>query len=144
MGNKITVACKLPRGLWLRVYGFVETQESVMGGGTRLAKKAVQKGDRIHINGYLKPNAKVQQPSQEASYAVTQGVDEDFMKLWESQREEGDPLVKDKIIIWAHPDKIEGLIRENSKRRSGFEALDPEKLPSVAKGVSSFDGKKAA
>lgn len=36
----VTVGCKLPHGLTMRVFDMVETQEPVMGGGFRAVKVA--------------------------------------------------------------------------------------------------------
>ena len=74
----VTVACKHPSGLLLRLFKMEDGFEPVMGGGTRKIKVPVQYGDAVHINGNRKPrNAGENTPTQEIAggYGLTHGVD---------------------------------------------------------------------
>lgn len=135
--GKVVVACKWPSGLELRVYNYIEVDEDYPG-GTRKIRRAMQRGDAVHLNGYLKPNkGKIQQPAQQAFYELTHSIDEDFMKAWWQQNKDSD-LVKNEIVMFGSIDEIKSRIRTNELRRCGVEPLDPANLPSVVRAISTF------
>lgn len=140
MAGKVTVACKWPNGVVLKVFDFIDIEEN-HAGGTRTIKQAVQRGKTVYLNGYLKPNkGQIQQPAQAAFYEMTHGVDEDFMKLWMQQNRESD-LVRNKIILvqGGPVENIKSAVKEMEKQRCGVEPLDPKNLPSVVRAVSTFN-----
>lgn len=143
----VTVACKLPSGLRLRVFDMVKVQEPVLGGGVRDVDRAQQTGEMVKINGYNRPTPRKSSglPTEEPTYALTYNVPKDFWDKWYEQNR-GTKLVKERLIFAAKgAENTKAIERENERRRSGFEPLDPENLPKGldvrAKGidVKSYD-----
>lgn len=135
-GQKVTVACKLPHGLVLRVFEFEETQEPVMGGGTRTAKRAVQRGPRVVINGNATdrgPNPRLKQvvdgTGANPGYALTHNVDKDFFDAWLKQNADSDVVVNKLIFAASQPDRVADKAREMVAIKSGLEPVDPANLP---------------
>lgn len=125
----VTVACKLPHGLILRIFDMKETQEPVMGGGYRATKTAQEREQRITVFGVAHPQNAAPKCEIVAGYAITHDVPKDFWNLWLQQNKES-AVVKNNLIF-AH-DTIESTKAEAKEKiavRSGLERLDPEKLP---------------
>lgn len=138
----VTVACKLPSGLQLRIFDMVTIQEPVLGGGVRDVKKAEQRGQMVRIQGYNKPTPKKSGglPVGAPEYALTHNVPKEFWDIWLEQHKDT-KIVRERLIFAAlKPENTKALERENERRTSGFEALDPDNLPKGldirAKGIS--------
>lgn len=136
MPGTVTVACKLPNGIFLRVFDMVETQEPVMGGGYRTVKMAREKGQRVRLNGFSHAQNRAPNSPIREGFALTYGVDKDLWDLWKSQNADTD-MVKNGLVF-AHEKDANTLaeIREKKDTRSGLERLDPNKLP---KGIKKSD-----
>lgn len=128
-GQTVTVACKLPHGLALRLYDMVETNQPVMGGGMKVVKQAQQLPGEFMING----NAHAQNAGPACQitggYALTPGVPKDFWDRW-LEANKGSDMVRNNLIF-AHEQtsSADGEAREKEKVRSGLERLDPNNLP---------------
>jgi hypothetical protein len=61
-------------------------------------------------------------------YAITQ-VPKDFWDKWMAQNKDYEPLKKGFIVAWEKQDTVEGTAREKVDEMSGFEPLNPNKLP---------------
>ena len=124
-GQTVTVACKIPNGLYLRVFEFVDHDEPVLGGGIRTVKTAVPKGEKVLINGPAVPFGVHPKHRIEEGYALTYNVDKELWDLWFEQNKDTD-IVKNKLI-WASekPDNMRGFARENAARLSGMEPVTP-------------------
>lgn len=121
----VTVACKLPNGLILRVFDMVETQEAVQG-GYRTVKIARPKGNSITIKGYLeKYNPALPPAAVSSSFALTSGVPKDFWELWLSQNADLEAVVKGHIFAADHHNTVKSMTREREDLRSGLEPIDP-------------------
>lgn len=137
----VTVACKLPHGLVLRVFDMVETKEPLMGGGYHTVKQARERPDRIIVNGCAHPQNKAPLCQVVAGYALTTGVPKEFWDRWLAQNANAD-MVKNNLIF-AHENlrNAEAEATEKKDVRSGLERLDPKSLP---KGIQPSDMQKAA
>ena len=139
----VTVACKLPNGLILRVFDMVDRDEPVMGGGMRKVKVAQERPAQVTIKGNAHPQNAAPRAPIIGGFALTQGVDKEFWDLWLAQNKDSD-VVRNRLIF-AHENtaKTEDAARakDNAKNRSGFERLNPHALP---KGIEpgSEDMKK--
>ena len=51
----VTVACKMPNGIWMTVYGQEDYDVPVLGGGMRTEKRAFALQEPIKINGPAVP-----------------------------------------------------------------------------------------
>jgi hypothetical protein len=127
----VTVACKLPHGLILRVYEMVDTPEPVLGGGYRDVKMAKQRsvGDvrEVRVIGYVAPVDKDPKVRTFMGYAINDGVPKEFWEIWLQQNKDHD-AVKNKLIF-AMSDVREAERRVKTEFegvRSGFEPLDPK------------------
>lgn len=96
----VTVCCKYPSGILLRVFQNIDVPVPVPGGGIRSEKQAQQVGPAVKING---PGAPVNRSSPHeiaGGYAMTFGVDADFFERWLDQNRDSD-LVKNRLIFVA-------------------------------------------
>jgi hypothetical protein len=137
MPGTVTVACKMPHGIILRLFDMVEVEEALQGGGTRTVKRAQPREKTVVINGYLSKfrGAAIAPPNMPASYALTHNVDKDFFEEWMKQNASLAAVMNKLIFASEKQDNLNGQIRENKDRRCGFEPIDPDKLP---KGIKTF------
>lgn len=103
MGETVTVACKLPHGLRLRLFDMVDASEPVMGGGTRTFKRAQEIGEPVVIRGYrampfLEREEGAKFPN--GGYALTPGVDKEFWEKWLEQNQDLE-AVKNNLVFAA-------------------------------------------
>jgi|SRR5579885_152800 len=122
MGATLTVACKMPHGLELRLFDMVETTVPVVGGGMRKVKEARQRPETVTIKGYAAEFGKVPAAEVEGGFALTHGVDADFWDAWLAANADSD-IVK-KGLIFALP-TVEGVRSESKNRRSLRNGLEP-------------------
>jgi len=141
--GQVTVACRLPQGLQLRLFRMVDKPEQSPL-GLRTVKQAEQYGEPVRIRGYyadLMPAyaANMPIPAAPGGYALTPGIDAEFWAQWLEQNRETD-LVKNRIV-YAHDttDAVMGEMRDNKDVRSGLEPLDPANLPRDVRGIKPAD-----
>lgn len=134
MSDTVTVACKLPAGLVLRLFDMVDDIDPTPGGGFKKVKRAqIRDGKPVVINGYnQRYNASVDTAPKATmgAFALTHGVDKEFFEEWLKQNASL-PAVKNGLIF-AHGDQdfIQGHIREHEDVKTGLEPLNPQALPS--------------
>lgn len=136
MPGTVTVACKLPHGLILRIFDMAETQEPVMGGGSRTVKVARERPERAVLNGWSHPQNRAPAHPIISGFALTHGIDKDLWDAWKAQNIEND-IVKNHLVF-AHEKDANVAAEAKEKRgvRSGLERLDPAKLP---RGIQKSD-----
>lgn len=141
MPGTVTVACKLPHGLKLRLFNMIDTQEPILGGGYRTVKVAREQAKSITIKGWSHAQNMAPDAPIVGGYALTMNVDKDFWDAWLEQNQELD-AVRNKLIF-AHEKPVNAEAESKEKRdvRSGLERLDPKKLP---KGINQSDLMKKA
>lgn len=130
-GGTVTVACKLPAGLKLRIFEIGKGTELVMGGGSR----EVQVANPVAETYTVKGNAHMQDEGPKAplvsdtGFALTFGIPEWFWAKWVEQNREH-PAVKAGLIFGhASSDHIEGHAQEHRRQLSGLERIDQQNLP---------------
>jgi hypothetical protein len=126
MPGVVTVACRMPNGLRLRIYDFIETYENVIGGGQRPFRKAVRRPKPdVVLKGFTVPYGVMPNQTVVGGYGLTHEVDADFFSEWMKQNAESD-LVKNNIVI-AHEkaDVVVKRAKEHNDTKSGLEPLDP-------------------
>lgn len=137
----VTVACKLPHGLVLRLYDMEDNDEPIMGGGFKTVKRAVQRGDeQVVLNGYLVPDSADEDAREgrervggRLGYALTHGVDREFFEEWMKQNA-SIPAVKNHLIFAAaRAADAKDAAKEKRGLRNGFEPIDPDKPPQVSR-----------
>lgn len=130
-GETVTIACKLPHGLVLRLWQMVDVDQPVMGGGVRTVREARLDMDRgrVLIGGVAAPFGQVPASQVSYGYALTPNVDAEFWTEWLRQNATLD-VVKNKLIFAIpKPVDIPAKTRELEDNKSGLEPLDPLNLP---------------
>ena len=139
MSGTVTVACRLPHGLYLDV-----VDPSVFDGidpKVGVIARPVVEGSRIKINGCARPVGvplPEDAPQVVGGFALTPGVPAAFWETWLSQNKDA-PFVKQKLIF-AHEKAGSAVAEAKEKRglRSGFEGVNPDK---PAPGIERDDKK---
>jgi hypothetical protein len=123
LSTKVTVACKLPNGLELRLYKFEEQVENLYGGGKHKFTIAVPTGDMVRLRG---PSIPWGHSSPDVIHGVglTEGVDRDFFAEWLRQNVNTE-IVKNGLV-YAYEDRYDTVAhaKEHRKELSGLEPLD--------------------
>lgn len=129
--STVTVACKLPSGIIMRLFKMEEMQEPAPG-GTRTIKKARQVGETFQIRGVAVPFGVIPSFRIVGGYALTPGVPRQFWEDWLEQNEELE-LVKNKLIF-AHEqqDYVVDKAKDQASIRSGLEPIDPDNPPKIS------------
>lgn len=128
-GETVTVACKLPHGLVLRAFNMVEKAEPVMGGGSRDVKKAEQLPGEFVIAGNSFPENGAPRARMEFGFALTPGCPKELWDRWHADNKDS-PMVKNGLVFaYEKAGDTVAEARDNESVRSGFERLDPAKLP---------------
>lgn len=108
--STITVACKLPHGLRLRLY-----KPAPAGGAPAIAAEVV-------LAGSNSSNAV-------GGYGINDYVDAELFKTWLAANADYAPVKAGLIFADVKRDRARDRAREQSKIVSGFEGIDPEKPP---------------
>jgi len=135
-GKTVSVACKLPHGLVLRVFNMVERDEPVMGGGFRKARMAEERAERFVVHGFSHAQNAAPHCTIVAGYAITSGIPEEHWDLWLSQNKNSDMVRNGLIFAQNSTASITDNAKDGHKIKSGLERLDPTKLP---KALSTSD-----
>lgn len=128
---QVTIACKLPHGLTMRIFDMAEASEPVMGGGSRTVKRAVELPARVTINGWSHPQNSAPHATMSGGYALTNGVDKDFWDKWLAQNKDSDIVVNKLIFAHEKEGSASAQAKEQAEIRSGLERINPEKMPST-------------
>lgn len=121
-GEKVTVACKLPHGMRLRLFKMVDGHENVAGNTVRSIKRAEQVGPDVVLKGTAVEFGK--EKPLTAGFALTSGVDKEFFDEWMRQNSEHDAVKNHLIFAASTRDAVEGEATEHKKQKSGLEPLD--------------------
>lgn len=129
--DTVTIACKMPNGLTLRVYEEFMDREQMQSGQTREIKRFEPTGEVVIIKGNALDIAKLQNqelPDYQISngYALTTGVSKRFWEIWIKQHYDS-PMLRNGLLF-AQP--TENRARDDAKGRgvvrSGLEPIDPD------------------
>lgn len=118
----VTIACKLPNGLIMRLFEMQDTEELVMGGGVRSVKKAfLADHPPVKLNGCAAPFGSP--ILLVGGYALTRNVDVQFYAEWLRQNWDSD-LIKNRIIFAQEKeDSLVGQATEQEEILSGLQPL---------------------
>lgn len=132
----VTVACKLPNGLWLQLYDMVDGREMTPQ-GPNTVKVARKRGEPIKLNGCALKFGQTSEVPMPGGYALTQ-VPADFWERWLAANEDAD-IVQNRLVF-AHDsaDKAASQARDQLKEKvkSGLEPIDPKNPPRVGMKVT--------
>lgn len=131
-GAKVTVACKLPHGLILRVFEARTAPELVHGGGSRTVRTFWPTGESVRLNGNTTPYGVAPTWPIVGGYGLTQGVSKDLWDAWLEQNK-GSAVVKGELVFaYEKAGMVEGRATEQIEIKSGLEPLDPAGDPRAA------------
>ncbi len=124
----VTVACKMPRGLILRVFEEFEHHEPVLGGGTRLVKQSREKpgAPRVTIHGNAIPFGRLPKFRIVGDYALTEYVDAQFWKRWWDQNQSLEMVQSNLIFACDVTEDAVARAEEQAELKSGLEPLNTE------------------
>lgn len=136
--GKVTVACKLPSGLELRLFNMEDVAEPVFGGGTKQVKQArlKQGSPIIRIFGNSVPFGQAPRCQIVGGFALTPNVDAAFMKEWLTKNKDLDAVKNGLVYAYASAASAVDVARERKELRSGFEPLVPDTDPRVPKSTN--------
>lgn len=122
-GTTVTVACKLPNGLILRVGKFVDRKVPVMGGGVETVSEWRQTSSMVEIKGNAREIGADPKAPIIGGYALTHGVDAEFWAQWLKDNAEHAAVQNKLIFAHEKTDSASGISREYEKKRSGMEPI---------------------
>jgi len=126
----VTVACKLPHGLILRVFRKVERQMPVMGGGFRTESVHEPLEQTYTVYGWSHPQNAAPHCTIVGGYAMTPGIPKEHWDLWMSQNKHSDMVKNQMIFAYDSMAKATGESKDRAGVKSNIERLDPNNLPS--------------
>lgn len=140
MSGTVTVALKLPNGLRLRIYNMVEDNEPTQQGYKKIARAEPirdESGDIIEVvlRGWNDDqqagfrNSRIAIPAAPGAFALTHGVDADFMKKWMEDNKDQEIVKKGLICVSENERTIERHLLKKDKLMSGLEPVDPLNPP---------------
>jgi len=135
-GETVTVACKLPHGLMLRLFEMVDAPEPISGGGMKMVPRARQIGRAITVRGTALPFGKLPDFKIEGGYAMTEGVDADFWDQWLKANADSDVVRNGLIFASPRIGHAIGQAREQEEVRSGLEPLLLDRDPRAPKSLN--------
>lgn len=133
MAGTVSIACKVPNGLLLRLFDMVEVDVPVMGGGTKTVKegrpRARADGQEINIkiNGPATPFGVAPKCLIVGGYAITPNVDADIWAEWLSQNKSSDMVKAHMIYAHEKPEYANKMAVERKELQSGMHPLNPER-----------------
>jgi hypothetical protein len=133
MAGTVTVACSWPNGFLLRVGEWETHYEPVLGGGMREAKTWTPRGEPIKINGPARAFGEDYKAPVQNGFALTHGVDEDFMKKWMEDNADHPAVQNGLIKIHANARELNAMTREGRDLKTGAEPLQPDDDPRIPK-----------
>jgi len=132
-GETVTVACKIPMGLELRVFDLVERVE-VTSAGQMKTMIGVPRGRSYFVKG---PAHETNQPAKvpiSGGYALTRGIPADFWDLF-CEQNKGSPMLTGEngqeplLFASSKPSYARDRAKDLKHTRSGMEPLNPKTDP---------------
>ena len=127
-GDTMSVACKVPMGLILRVHRKVMMPHKTTEGMIRDVPEYHQFGKEYMVYGPSHPQNAGPHCTIIGDYAITHGIPTEVWNLW-SQQHRGDMMVINRMIFAYSSNKIAGAAKEHAELKSGLERLDSSRLP---------------
>jgi hypothetical protein len=132
--NVVTVACKIPNGLLLRIFRMAPAREQTPT-GFRDIDRAEQVGDTTKINGPSVPFGQVPEYAIIGGYALTPNVDKELFDAWLEQNADHPAVKAGLIFAHARPGMVTDRAKEQKALLSGLEPLNPARVMRNGKSV---------
>jgi len=124
----VTVACKLPLGIVLRVFEKTEVSEP-MPGGIRTVEQHMEVGGgstRVKINGNAAPHGRSPSCMVIGGFALTPNVPAEIWEVWLEQNQDSDIVKHGLIFAYEKPSMAQGEAKEKKELKSGMERIKPD------------------
>lgn len=127
----VTVGCKMPNGLVLRLHKQETHAVPVLGGGTRDEVRNVPTGEQVTLFGTAAPFGQQPKCLIAGGYALTPNVNKAFMREWMQQNANSDLVKQNLIFVQDDVHAAQDQGDEQAALRHGLEPLhqDPRKDP---------------
>jgi len=126
MAKTVTVACRLPHGLVLQLQRQTSRPEPVMGGGFRDVHVWEKVGQTVTLKGWSHPVDRAAPTDITNGYALTYGVDAEFMTAWMEQNADHPAVISGNIMVMTRTGDIKTKTQDHVGERVGFEPHDPK------------------
>jgi hypothetical protein len=137
-GTTITVACKIPNGVILRLGRKVErTEPVVMTGGVRVVTEWQPTGHTIELKGPRRFPG--QSREQETAAFLNHGIDADAWECWLADNLESPMILNKQIFAHVKADHAAGMAADYKDIRSGLESLDPQRDPRTPRNIETAE-----
>lgn len=100
-----------------------------------MVKRAQRVGEPVILKGNAHPISRAPEAPLFGNYALTYGIDADFMTEWMKQNASHPAVRENLIFIHEKPSMVEGKAKEHAATRSGLEPIDPNNLPKDLKRI---------
>lgn len=142
----VTVACKLPTGMILRLFRAESRLEPVLGGGSKEVTVYHPLPDTVTINGNATPQ-NGQAPAftilnahrRGDGFGLTYNVPADFWHKWYEANKEAQYVKEGLIWAYADQDSVSDKAKDLDGIKSGLEPLDPDGDPRAPKQIQKGD-----
>jgi hypothetical protein len=136
MPGTLTVGCRHPHGIVMRLYRKEDYDEPVMGGGFRTVKRAVPMSDRgeVKLNGSARVVGKDQPHDIRSGAGLTYGVDADFFAEWSKQFPDFTTGKTPLVFAQTKAPEANAQARDLQPVKTGFEPVNPNLLPEEFRG----------
>lgn len=136
----VTVACKLPNGLWLEVSDieWIKVKDDTVARKTNIEKHFVRGSSASRV---MESNGSLMGETQKvvAGYGLTPGVPESFWDRWKEENKDYPPFAKGLIFAAVRDDKVRDAAREFASRRSGLEPITPPVFDGQGNVIGELD-----
>jgi hypothetical protein len=132
--NVVTVACKIPNGLLLRVFKMVPDRE-VTPTGYRNIERAEQVGEPVMVYGPAVPKGETREYSIIGNYALTPNVPKGVFDEWLSQNVDHPAVKAGLIFANGNQSRVSDQAKEQKAVLSGLEPLNVDKTMQNGKSV---------
>lgn len=132
--DTVTVGCKLPWGLKLRLFKMEPHDEPVMGGGMKSVSRAVQFRDPVVINGCAVAKGVAPEHPIVGGYGLTYNVNAEFFAEWLKQNADHPAVRNNMIFAQGKSASARDQAKEMRGLRSGQEPIAQRDDPRVPRG----------
>jgi hypothetical protein len=140
MAGTVTVACRLPHGLVLQLQKEGIDTIPVMGGGTQEVKVWRKVGQIVTLKGWSHPSEVASENRIVNGFALTMGVDAEFMEAWMAQNADHPAVKTGNILVFTKGGDATSETRGRVKERTGFEPHNPkDPIPEFKRTVQTAD-----
>lgn len=142
IATTVTVACKLPHGLWLRRFKSAEEPEAQRDGTIKMRTIYREEGERFRINGNAMPA--IRDPEKDYptivggynGYALTSGVPADLWCAWLEANKDTAMVRKGLVFACEKSADASQEAKRNLGVRTGLEPLAKDGDARMPRGIS--------